>query len=262
MRLLVVLTAAALLAGCAAAPPATDPGPAQTYPSLPEPSYDARTPAMVCGDDALVGSSRWTSTDGAWFETGVVGESETVAVMIPQSGSDYCGFIDFALVLAGHGIQSVLLNLCDVGATTCGLEDNVVSSGANAALVAAEQARTDGATRVVVVGASMGGTTAIVAASQSGDDGRLDAVADLSGPIEFAGIDTAPLAGAIEIPMFLAVSGSDSVVSSSALEKLGAASAGGDYAVYGGTGHGWAMLLTRDGSLTKTGQALMEFVAG
>ena len=261
MRTLVIATAVvALLAGCTAAPVTIEPSP--TVESLSKPTDDARTPATVCADDALAGTSRWTGADGAWFETGVVGEGETVAVFIPQSGSDYCGFIDFALVLAGHGIQSVLLNLCGVGTTVCGLEDNVVSSGARAALVAAEQARADGAARVVVVGASMGGTTAIVAASLSDGDGPLDAVADLSGPIEFAGIDTAPLAADVAIPMFLAVSGNDSVVTADELDQLGAASAGKDYTVYGGSGHGWAMLLTREGTPTETGKALVDFVVG
>lgn len=260
MRLLVIATAALLLAGCAATPPT--PAPTVSFESLPEPTDAARTPAAMCADDALAGTAHYTGADGAWFETGVIGEGDTVAVFIPQSGSDYCGFTEFAVLLADHGIQSVLINLCGVRTTVCGVEDNVVSSGAHAVLVAAEQARAAGATRVVAVGASMGGTTAIVAAALASDDGRLDAVADLSGPIAFAGIDTTPLVGAVAIPMFLAVSGNDSVVTADALEQLGAASAGGDYAVYGGSGHGWAMLFTRERTLTETGQALVDFVVG
>ena len=259
MRLLVIVTAALLLTGCTAA---ATPEPAVTFESLPEPADAARTPAAMCANDSLAGTAHWTASDGAWFETGVIGEGETVAVFIPQSGSDYCGFTEFAVLLADHGIQSVLINLCGVRTTICGVEDNVVSSGAHAVLVAAEQARAAGATRVVAVGASMGGTTAVVAAALASDDGRLDAVADLSGPIAFAGIDTTPLVGAVEIPMFLAASGNDSVVTADALEQLGAASAGGDYAVYGGSGHGWAMLFTRERTLTETGQALVDFVVG
>ena len=269
------LIAALMLAGCTAAPstpelaptPAATPPPTstptQTYESLPQPTDAPRNPAVVCTDDRLIGTSTWTQADGAWFETGVIGEGSTVAVFVPQSGENYCGFGEFARVLAGLGIQSVLINLCGIGETTCGPEDHVVTSGANAVLAAAEQARADGATRVVAVGASMGGTTVIVASAQSGQDGPLDGVADLSGPLEFRGVDTLALASGIAVPMLLAASNDDSVVSPEQLDQLGEAS-GGDFELLGGTGHGWAMLFARTATrtLTDTGQSLVDFVMG
>ena len=275
MRASIVAVAALILAGCAAAPstpdstslptptPTLTPTPTQTYEALPRPTDAPRNPATVCTDDRLTGTATWTEADGAWFETGVIGEGSTVAVFVPQSGENYCGFGEFARVLAGHGIRSVLINLCGIGETACGPEVHVVTSGANAVLAAAEQARADGATRVVAVGASMGGTTVIVASAQSGGDGPLDGVADLSGPLAFRGVDTLPLAGDIAIPMLLAASDDDSVVSPEQLDDLGEAS-GGDFVLLGGTGHGWGMLFARTATrtLTETGQSLVDFVTG
>lgn len=280
MRAATLATAALIalvLAGCTAAPGTAEsasspsqaptssrtPTPTQTYESLPQPTEPARTPSVMCNDDRLVGTSTWTPADGAWFETGVIGEGSTVAVFVPQSGDNYCNFGEFARALADLGIQSVLINLCGIGETTCGPEDNIVTSGASAVLAAAEQARADGATRVVAVGASMGGTTVIVASARSGENGPLDAVADLSGPLEFRGVDTLAIAGDIAIPMLLAVSDNDNVVSPEQLDELGEA-ATGDFVRLGGQGHGWGMLFARTQArtLTETGQALVDFVVG
>jgi Dienelactone hydrolase family len=258
MRILVVI-AVLLLAGCTAAPTTTDPNPAPTI-AFPEPADPARTPAEACVDPSLAGSSAYLHADGVWFETGIIGEGDTVAVFVPQSGSDYCGFKKFAVLLADHGIQSVLINLCNMGGTLC-VGNDVVTSGADAVLAAADQARSNGATRVVAVGASMGGTT-VIAASETAKDGRqLDAVADLSGPIEFEGVNTLVGAEDIAIPMFLAVADSDRVVSAYQMKQLADSSSSPDWAQYGGTGHGWDLLFS-NGALTDTGSKLVGFISG
>lgn len=254
------MIAVVLLAGCSAAPPTSDSDPSPTVESLPTPTDAAPDPAVTCDDASLVGDSTYTETDGGWFDTAIIGEGDTVAIFVPQSRETYCGFADFAVVLAGHGIQSILINLCDVGATTC-LEGNVVTTGADAVLAAADQARANGATRVVAVGASMGGTTVIAASEVAHDSGQLDAVASLSGPLRFEGVDTLTRAEGIVIPMFLAVSPGDRVVTPDQLTRLGEASASPDWAQYSGDGHGWGLLFTPDG-LSATGSALVDFITG
>lgn len=257
MRALTVVLAVGLLAGCTAAPPASDPAP--TPISFPKPNIAARAPSKACGAGELKGEGTYIHADDVWFETGIVGEGDTVAVFVPQSGSDYCGFKKFAAVLADRGIQSVLINLCQIGQTICDGR-NIVTSGADAVLVAADEARANGATRVVAVGASMGGTT-VIAASEAAKAGQLDAVADLSGPIEFEGVNTLIGAEDIAIPMFLAVAGSDPVVSAVQMKKLADYSSSPDWAQYSGAGHGWDLLFF-GGELTETGSALLDFIAG
>jgi pimeloyl-ACP methyl ester carboxylesterase len=260
MRALPVVLAVLLLAGCTAAPSGTEPDPSPTFEALPKPTEPAPEPAVACNDPALVGEATYTEANGNWFDTAVIGEGETVAIFVPQSRETYCGFTEFAVLLADRGIQSILINLCNVGATACS-GGNVVTTGADAVLAAADLARANGATRVVAVGASMGGTTVIAASETAHDSGQLDAVASLSGPIRFEGINTQTQADDIVIPMFLAVSPGDSVVKSDQLKRLAEASSSPDWAQYSGSGHGWAMLFDSD-VLTPTGSALVDFIAG
>jgi dienelactone hydrolase len=72
-------------------------------------------------------------------------------------------------------------------------------------VAAAEALRSRGARRVVVVGASMGGTAALVAASRT----ELDGVVTLSAPSTFMGIAAPPeVLGAVDEPkLFIAADG-------------------------------------------------------
>ena len=259
-RIVAVATALLLLSGCAAAP-AGESTPAPTFEALAKPADAARTPADACLDPDLGGTGEWIGADGAWFETGIVGEGTTVAVFTHQSNDDYCGFADFAAVLAGQGIRSVLVNLCGFGHTVCGPEDGVVTSGADAVLAAAQWARDNGATRVVSVGASLGGEVAIIAAELDGDNGVLDGVVDLSGPIEYSGADTRTLIADLTIPILFVVSGNDQVIDPKDMDALGEASSSESWNRITGSGHGWAQLFAQ-GQLVEPGQAVVDFIVG
>jgi dienelactone hydrolase len=136
-----------------------------------------------------------------------------------------------------------------------------VSSGANAVLAASEYARENGATRVVVVGASMGGTAAMVAAG-SDTDGLLDAAADLSGPIEFSGVFASDYATNVTVPLFFAVSENDMAVTVDELENLGGQTASEQIRFTPGIGHGWDMLFEGSGAQSAVATALVEFIQG
>jgi pimeloyl-ACP methyl ester carboxylesterase len=261
-RIVAVATALLLLTGCTAAPAAgPESTPAPTFEALAQPTEAPRTPAEACLDPALGGTGEWIGADGAWFETGIVGEGTTVAVFTHQSNDGYCGFGKFAGVLAGLGIRSVLINLCGFGNTVCGLEDGVVTSGADAVLAAAQWARDNGATRVVSVGASLGGAVAILAAELDGDNGLLDGVVDLSGPLVYGGTDTQPLIADLTIPILFVVSGDDAVVSPSEMDELGEASSSENWSRIAGSGHGWAQLFAQ-GKIIPPGQAVIDFIVG
>ena len=260
-RIVAVATALLLLSGCTAAPAEPESTPAPTFEELAQPTDAARTPAEACVAPELGGTGMWIGVDGAWFETGVVGEGTTVAVFTHQANDGYCGFAKFAGVLAGLGIRSVLLNLCGFGQTVCGLEDGFVTSGADAILAAAQWARDNGAKRVVSVGASAGGATAILAAELDGDNGLLDGVVDLSGPLVYGGTDTQPLIADLTIPILFVVSGDDPVVSPTELDELGEASSSESWSRIAGSGHGWAQLFAQ-GQLIPPGQAVIDFITG
>lgn len=249
-----LLTLAAVLvltggsfAGCTAAPvePVAEP--------IRSPAEACHTPAL--GDHGLV-----LESDDNQFEAGVVGEGSTVAVLVHQSGANYCGWAQYVGVLSEHGIQSVLLNLCGSGWTECESDDTVLS-GANAVIAATEWARANGATRVVAVGASLGGVVVFIAAGSENGTG-IDAVADLSGPISFEGVSTTDYAAGVTVPLRFSVSDTDPVVSFEKLESLGALTASEQISIVPGVGHGWDMLFDDSGDLSEVGSSLIEFIAG
>ncbi|MFF2494878.1 alpha/beta hydrolase family protein [Agromyces sp. NPDC058064] len=240
----------AALSGCAAG---SDPGgaaasdeaaapasPADAAPSEPLP------PSERCGDTGVESTAMRLPVGDASFDVGVAGEGATTAIFAHQRNQDGCGFWPYASTLAERGVQVLLVNSCGYGETECPREANhVVDDGADAILAAAEWAREHGAERVVVVGASMGGTAAIVAGGRDGDDGVLDGVVDLSGPLAFRGYDSLDDAPALTAPILLAVAPDDTTVGVDELQQLADATASDDVTIIAdGVGHGWAMLTT------------------
>jgi pimeloyl-ACP methyl ester carboxylesterase len=265
--LVAVAVAAVVLAGCASTP-AADPPPKP----LAKPTMTIDSPAALCGDGYTTApvaptSTQWLAADGAWFHTGIVGDSSqtTVAVFVHQSDTGFCGWYPYAQYLAKHGVRSVMLNLCGYGATLCPPDALVLRSGAHAVLAAARWARAQGATRVVAVGASMGGTTTVLAASEDSKH-QLDAVADLSGPIRYLDADTSTAASSIAIPSFFAVAPADQVVSITELQTLAAEIHSPEPIVHlDGAGHGWELLHDaghRGSSFDALADELAAFIAG
>ena len=249
MRLIPIVAAALLLTGCTSSPPAPTADP-------------ARSPAEVCNTPALGDTGVWIDVDGDRFEAGVVGEGSTAVVLVHQSGANYCGWARFVDVLSENGIQSVLLNLCGSGETECASEEHLVETGAKAVIGAAEWARENGAERVVVMGASLGGAVAIAAAGS--DEGTtIDGVADLSGPIEFEGTSTLDYAPGVRVPLFFAVSSTDVVVSVDQFENLAGLTASESVAIYPDeVGHGWDMLFDRTLAPSTLAENVIAFIAG
>jgi len=197
---------AIVLAGCASAPDA-DP----SEKPIPKPTVAIDSPATMCGDGYTTppiapSSTLWLPADGSWFHSGLVGDASdtTVAVFVHQADLGFCGWYPYAQYLAKRGVRSIMLNLCGFGVTLCPPDALVLSDGADAVLTAARWARAHGATRVVVVGASMGGTTAVLAASEDRKH-QLDAVADLSGPLVYLDANITHAGDSISIPSFFAV---------------------------------------------------------
>lgn len=247
MRLIAVAAAALVLAGCSAPAPVEQVDP-------------VRSPADACNTPALGETGLWLEADGDTFEAGVVGEGSTVAVLLHQSGSNYCGWAPFVSVLEENGIRSILINLCDSGLTECAGHEKILT-GANAVIAATEWARANGAIRVVVVGASMGGTIAFVAAGSEHGTG-IDAVANMAGPISFEDVSAADFAPNVKVPILFAVSETDPVVSVAELENLGGLTTSEQVSFAIGSGHGWDLLFEGSGEFSSVGTSLIEFIEG
>ncbi|MET0975953.1 MAG: hypothetical protein ABWX82_09825 [Leifsonia sp.] len=239
---IVAASAVLLLAGCTGSAPsvseaASDAATTATSAAAP------MTPSERCGD--LAGStSSWITVGDARYDVGIVGDGPTTVVFTHQNDRDSCGFWSYAVDLADRGVRSMLLNLCGYAQTDCPDDTDLMGSGSDAVLAAADAARQDGADRVVAVGASMGGVVAVAAAAKSGDSGRLDAVADLSGPVRYEGMDALAAARSVTVPGFFAVSPDDPAISPALLESIAAATPGDDVVRTDGVGHGWDLLRT------------------
>lgn len=255
-----------VLAGCAATP-SPEPAPSATSTAVARPTTDPRSPAEACVEELPDSAGLWIEAGGAWLEAGTIGSGETVAVLVPQANSNYCGWMAYAAVLSASGIQPMLLNPCGQGLTACDPLGDGVTTAAEAVLAAARLARAEGATRVVAVGASMGGTISIRAAElcgrvDAGDDCPIDGAVSLAGPLEYGGVDTLEDAGLITIPLFLAVAPGDDVVTAGQQAGISGAAQSESISMNEGEGHGWFLLFDRQKQLTPTANALTDFILG
>ena len=114
-----------------------------------------------------------TPLSGVTFGTGPHG-----VLLLPQRGSDLCGWWDYATELSGQGFQVASDRLAGYGLQRRGHRPNYMAD----AIGAVAQLRRTGAQKVVVVGASVGAATALVTAGRSPD--QIAGVVSLSYPDE------------------------------------------------------------------------------
>jgi pimeloyl-ACP methyl ester carboxylesterase len=127
----------------------------------------------------------FTSTKGEQVIGAVLGEGDVGVVLAHQFQSDLCEWVDYAKRLRDMG-RSVLI--FDFGFDLVG---DVVG--------AATELRRDGATKIVLVGGSMGGTASLVAATMITPP--VVGVASLSGPAEFSAMDGMAASKQLTIPV-------------------------------------------------------------
>jgi pimeloyl-ACP methyl ester carboxylesterase len=129
-----------------------------------------------------------TTEDGVELDAVLVGDGEVGVVLGHQLRSDYCSWVPFAKKLAKRHVSALAINFASVSP-----DDDMVAG--------ARELQHRGAERIMLAGASLGGTAALVAAAQIDAAG----VASLSGPREFGGLDALPSVRRLDIPaLFLA----------------------------------------------------------
>ena len=254
-----VLACAGLAAACggtqdADTGPDTDEAPARhatasASPDLRETCGSALPPHTPLAAATLHGSG------GVELAAGVYGEggSETVLVLLHQISSNLCGWGGFAGEAAAAGVTSVAIDLCGYGGSTC--PRDVERDPAEQVRLAANHARAElGASRVVVVGASMGGSQAVRAVAGGAP---VDAWVDVSGPSAWDGDRLLDLAEELEPPGLVVFTRTDGEREYAAARAL--ADRSGARFLDGGRGHGWDLLTTFGGRLTGVGREVLEF---
>ena len=167
------LAALLLLVSLAAACGAAEPGPTKVRP----------------GSEAV----SFESSDGIPLEGRLFGEGSVGVVLSHMRPSDQTSWWDFARDLADEGYLVLTYDArgyCPGGVAGCSGGEQDLGEIWRDVVGAVSFLRSEGARRVSLVGASMGGTASLYAAAQ--EDLDLEAIVTLSAPAAFEGMDLTP----------------------------------------------------------------------
>jgi dienelactone hydrolase len=225
----IAMVMAALVATTACTGPA-EPG---TVPTT-APTTAATTEGPPCADPALAGTGvSFTNNVGATLRGYLVGDGEAGIVLANQFEMKACSWSPYAKSLAERGYRVLAFDFSSdalsgpvPGATNDG---DVVA--------AAEFLRRQGTERVVLLGASRGGTAVLVAATQI--EPAVAGVISLSGPSSFRGMDALTAVASLTVPVLYIVSDRDTPCNTDAQALFDATPpALGKLVVLEGVGHG------------------------
>ena len=182
-----------------------------------------------------------TTPDGAEPGAALLGEGEVGVVLGHQFRSDMCSWLSFAEQLAERDLRALAINFVSTS-----LDDDMVAG--------ARELQRRGAERIMLVGASMGGTTALVAAGEI----EVAGVAALSAPQEASGLDALPSVSRLEIPALFLVGREDTSFARDARRLYRATgSPDKDLVVTSGAEHGTDLLQDPEAE-----RALLRFLLG
>jgi pimeloyl-ACP methyl ester carboxylesterase len=197
------------------------------------PARSADDPCIASGETAVT----LKASDGARVHGIEVGKGTTGVVLGHQFLSDHCEFMFFARELAQKGYRALAIDFRGYGQSRGGdgrrLDRDVAAAVA--------RLRADGATKIKLVGASMGGTAVLTAASWIKP--AVDGVVSLSGPANYRGLDALRAVKTSRVPVrFLAARGDRSFAADA--RTLAHASKARDkkLALYPGGVHGSSLL--------------------
>jgi esterase/lipase len=153
-------------------------------------------------DGCIATNARFRAADGTRLEGAVLGRGTTGVVFAHQLAGDRCQWLPFARELTAKGYRALVFDMRGYGSSS-GLDGTYPDRDV---IAAAKELRRRGANKIVLVGASMGGTGVVVAAP--GIRPRVSGLVDLSGPTGFGGVNALPAAKKLRAPA-LFVAGRD-----------------------------------------------------
>jgi pimeloyl-ACP methyl ester carboxylesterase len=153
-------------------------------------------------DACIATNARFRTADGAKLEGAVLGRGKTGVVFAHQLAGDRCQWLPFARELTAKGYRALVFDMRGYGSSS-GLDGTYPDRDV---VAAAQELRARGATKIMLVGASMGGTGVVAAAPAIRP--AVSGIVDLSGPTGFGGINALPAARKLRAPA-LFVAGRD-----------------------------------------------------
>ena len=216
--------------------------PGSAFASAPPPSLAKR-----CGKSAG-GTTFWfAAADGARLDGATLGSGRTGVVLATEYPAELCRWLPEALVLEKRGFRVLLFDFRGFGlspqpaaAKQGRFVDDVVG--------AARELRARGASRVYLMGASLGATTSIIAATRVkpvvAGVVSLSGEANLNGYVAQTGLDALSAAKHVKVPVLYATARDDPLTPPADVAHLRAAlrSRGSRVEVFPGSYHGWDLL--------------------
>jgi pimeloyl-ACP methyl ester carboxylesterase len=250
-RAVVPLLALVLLAGCGSDDPVPRADPTPSVPSpTPTPTPTEAPWATLDGPLARCGPQPAALGDAdlrhavlrdpvaGRIPSVTSGRGRTVAVLLHQTdGNGLCGWLEHVPALThGRGVAVLAIDVCPYGVARC--DDDVEPTDVVAAAV--RHAReVMGADRVVVVGASMGGSVALISAASV--DG-IDAAVDLSGPTDWPGMERVDGGRAVRVPVLVAMADEEGPEQVALAQRIVARAPGSSRFLGAEAGHGYELV--------------------
>ena len=254
-RFLGVLTLVAATATATACGGGKSGGAGSSPSPAPQPTVAAECPSQW--QDGK-GKQVWF-TDAAGASVGGVelGSGTTGVVLAHQAGSDSCDWMPYGGELAAAGYRVLAFDFSGSGASLDPPADDSLDGNVLGALA---YLRHDGATKVVLMGASMGGTASLVAASKASP--AVAGVVALSAPTSFEGMDALGAVAKLAVPA-LFVAGTDDADFPFAARTLYQATPGSAKTLVlaeGSSQHGVALLAPGLDNTAKVRAAIQDFL--
>ena len=184
------------------------------------------------------------------------GGTRAALVLLPQVGGGVCGWGRLAHEFAALGFPSIVVAPCAYGGSTC--TDAGDADPLNEVAPAVAAAREElGSDRVVLMGASMGGSLTVLAAAAGAD---VDAWVDVSGPPAWEETDLLPLAPSLPAGGLVVQARSDGAAAYTKARLL--AKRSGARFLDGGSGHGYELLGDHTGRISRVGRVVLAFANG
>ena len=196
--------------------------------AAPAPSATADDFGCLSPEQAKAGSVTFPSSSGQDVEAFVTGSGHTALVLTHQADGDVCQWVPHAMELGKDGYRAIAVD----------------SAGDDVAEVTAAvtYARSKGATKVLLVGASKGATAVLSAAGSITPP--VDAVVSLSAPVSYGSMDAGSVVPKLAMPVFYMASDLDSQFADAArqLSKATKKAKENDLTIVDGPNHGVSML--------------------
>lgn len=191
---------------------------------------------------------RFTTDDGEQLEATVYGDGPRGVVLAHMRSRDRSTWDTFARAAAAEGLHVVAFDFRGYGASS-GARDTALDTDL---LAAVELLANRGATRIVVAGASMGGTAAINVAARA----DLAGVVSLSAPADFGALQALDLAGDVGEPMLIVTAEGDQPYADTAV-ALAEAAPVSQLQILSGRAHGTNLFADHEAVLT---QSMLSFI--